>query len=117
METKNKNRKPCLCKTCFWKWRDDKEDWCQTIEDGHGGSIKADRTECDLYRKEGTEPVWKCAGCGKNVFGESATGEDGKWWCNPCRFKMEHKKSEKEKKEKYKKIATEILEIFKKYNL
>ena len=105
------------CKTCFWKWRFEKEDWCKTIEGVHGGSIRADRTKCELYLKKGTEPKELCCVCGKNTFGESATGEGGKWWCNPCRFKKEHKKSEKEKQAKYKKVASEILEILKKNNL
>ncbi len=105
--------KEIKCKSCFWRWREDKEDWCKIMEYEHGGSMKADRTECILYMKKGTEPKELCCVCGKNTFGESATGEGGKWFCTSCHFKMEHKKSEKEKQEKYKKVASEILEILK----
>lgn len=106
-------KKKIICKTCFNKWRFEKEDYCKIIETEGGGSIKADRTECRFYLKKGTEPKLLCSQCGKNTYGDASMSEMGKHYCEDCYWKKEQKKwlaKERLKKlENIKKVA-EILE-------
>lgn len=101
--------KKILCKTCYFQWHFEKRAWCSIIETESGGSIEANQVKCPHYLKRGTEPQWLCCKCGKNVFGHSATGEGGKWWCNSCYLKEETKRRVKEKaiqhRENLKKIS------------
>ena len=121
---KKKSKNKTICKTCFWRWRSkyDGKDYCGIIENGTGGSIEANLTKCNFYLKKGTEPKWPCAICGKNTYGGSAVGEDGKWYCYSCYCKKEREKAEKEravKIEKLKKLVGEkkAKDIIKLFNL
>jgi len=107
--------KKTICKTCFNHWRSDGEDWCKIIENEGGGSIPANKTECDHYLKKGTEPKWLCCKCGKNVFGGSATAENKKWYCSDCWWKKETKERKIELAKKQKQMVGELLEVIKKY--
>jgi hypothetical protein len=80
-----------LCKTCYFRWRFEKEDWCKIIENEGCGSIKADKTKCDIYLKRGMEPKWLCYMCGNNTYGESSVSGGGKHYCSDCHSKKEHK--------------------------
>ena len=110
-----KDMKKTICKTCFNHWRSDGEDWCKIIENEGGGSIPANKTECDHYLKKGTEPKWLCCKCGKNVFGEPATAENKKWYCSDCWWKKETKERKIELAKKQKQMVGELLEVIKKY--
>jgi len=81
--------KKIICKTCYFRDRFEKEDWCKIIENEGGGSIEADQTECPYYLKKGTEPKWLCYKCGKNTYGGSSTSSEGKHWCSSCWCKKE----------------------------
>ena len=100
-----------ICKSCYFKCRFEKEDWCEIIENEHGGSIKANRTECHCYLKKGTEPKWLCCKCGKNTFGKAAYRESGKWWCNNCHYKEEARRWAREKAIKYKENLKKLSDI------
>ena len=101
---------PCICKTCFNRWRSEGEDWCKIIENKGGGSILANRTECKFYLKKGNEPKWLCCKCGKNTYGESSTREAGKIYCSNCYYKKEATERKIELAKKQKQMVEEILE-------
>ena len=104
MQDKNmkKNNMKILCKTCYWQYKDRDVEICSIIENKHGGSINADKTECDLYLKKGTEPKQPCVMCGDNTYGQHCTGDITGWYCLDCWIKKE---AERDKKEKQKKLA------------
>ena len=87
-------RKEIICKTCFWCGTHRKESWCKIIENEGGGSCSADRIECELYLKKGTEPQMPCAMCGKNTYGESSIGTSGKWYHDSCHWKFQEQEKD-----------------------
>lgn len=91
-----------ICKNCYSKDHFDGEDYCKIIGNESGGSILANKIQCEFYLKKGTEPKLLCCKCGKNTYGESAIGEGGKWYCSDCHIEKEHK--EWLKREKIKKL-------------
>jgi hypothetical protein len=99
-----------LCKTCYFKEHFDHTDYCSLIENEGGGSVIADKKECKLYLKKGTEPHWDCCMCGTNTYGHASTGTGGKTYCSGCWSKKEYKeylKSQRIKeKENLKKVAS-----------
>lgn len=90
-----------ICKTCYFRERFEKDDWCKVIENEGGGNEKADRTKCSCYLKKGTELKWLCCECGKNTYGEASTSTEGKHWCSDCWGKKEAKEYKDKEKAKY----------------
>jgi len=108
-------KKP-ICKTCYFKWRFEDEDWCEIIENEGGGSIEAILSQCSHYLKKGNEPKWLCCACGHNTYGKEVVIENKKgkvirywvkWWCADCYHKAE--KYAKEWNEKLKQVKILIL--------
>ena len=99
-----------ICKTCFWKDRFEKQDWCKLIENEGGGSIKANQTQCEGYLRKGTEPKMLCSVCGKNTFGESSTSDNTGHYCSDCHWEIERR--EYRAKQKIKRL--ENIEIVRK---
>ncbi len=120
LQKKSKKRvKKIKCYNCFYRWRFQGKSYCDLIEDEYGGSVIANRLDCENYIKKGTEPRYLCAFCGKNTFGKSAIGEKGKWYCKDCYKKMKMEKEAEEIKQIRqritKEITEEIMKIIEKY--
>lgn len=97
--------KQIICKSCFFRWRFKRKDYCKLIETEHGGNIYANREKCDHYLKKGTEPKWLCSVCGENTYGDRSTSENGKHYCDDCWWKKEGREYKKKQALKLKKIA------------
>lgn len=110
---KKKIKEKILCKTCFWRGRFRREDWCKLIENEGGGSIETNQIECKFYLKKGTEPKWICCVCKKNTYGEASTSFKRKHYCDSCWFKKERREGEIKKEKRLNEALVKIKQIIK----
>ena len=100
-----------ICDNCFYRWLYEGKAYCSLIEEEHGGNIKADRTECQLYLKKGTEPQWPCRVCGANTFSEAHSADYRGHICGNCEWNEKKAKDEQEAKENRRQNIKKVTEI------